>query len=346
MPLIVSRYVCSAEGVWSGSATVISWSSDSSPSSTYRSTGGRSESSLPASEWQLEALSFLCRRKWGELVLVDTEDLGRWVWDQWDTSWLVDWCLGAEESVPVRSEAWGRCRSDGSWLDDWCLIAEESEPVRFCDVSGWGRSEVSWLVDWCLTVEKSDTVHLGEDSCSGRSDLSWLEGWCNKADEPNPVRSEDVVEDSVLSWLADWCIAEESWPVRSVEVGWKKGSVSLLMVEGGEWVGVTLTADEKVSGKDLDMRSASKRLNLSDHFLSNSSIFLSVDLSTVFLDLVTDFFPFLTFFLCTDSGGEDTETLSLTAPITDTVDGSTKVPSLEGDDSSAFLAPRFSFLSL
>ena len=37
------------------------------------------------------------------------------------------------------------------------------------------------------------------------------------------------------------------------------------MADGGEWVGVTLTADEKVGGKDLDMRSATRRLNLSDH---------------------------------------------------------------------------------
>ena len=82
------------------------------------------------------------------------------------------------------------------------------------------------------------------------------------------------------------------------------------MVEGGEWVGVTLITNEKIGGKDLDMRSASKRLNLSDHFLSNSSIFLSV----VFLDLVADGLS-LTFFSGTDSGGEDTETLSLTVPI-------------------------------
>ena len=116
-------------------------------------------------------------------------------------------------------------------------------------------------------------------------------------------------------------------------------------MDGGEWVGVTLTADE-VGGKDLDTRSASKRLNLSDHFLSNSSIFFSEDFSTVFLDLVADGLSFLTFFSGTDSGGEDTETLSLTAPITATVDGSTKVPSLEGHESSAFLASRFSFFSL
>ena len=40
------------------------------------------------------------------------------------------------------------------------------------------------------------------------------------------------------------------------------------------------------------------------------------------------------------------EGLSLTAPITDTVAGSTKVPSLEGEESSAFLASRFSFFNL
>ena len=67
------------------------------------------------------------------------------------------------------------------------------------------------------------------------------------------------------------------------------------------------------------MGRTSKRLNRSDHFLSNSSIFLSVDLSTVFLGLVAEGLSFFAFFSGTDSGGEDTETLSLTAPITKTV---------------------------
>ena len=37
MPLIVSLYVCSSDGVWSGSVAVRSCSSDNSPSSAYRS---------------------------------------------------------------------------------------------------------------------------------------------------------------------------------------------------------------------------------------------------------------------------------------------------------------------
>ena len=40
------------------------------------------------------------------------------------------------------------------------------------------------------------------------------------------------------------------------------------------------------------------------------------------------------------------EAVSLTAAITVTVDGLTKVPSLPGEESSAFLASRFSFFNL
>ena len=50
MPFIVSLYVCSSEGIWSGSKAVTSGSSDSSPSSAYRSTSGRSENSLSVPE--------------------------------------------------------------------------------------------------------------------------------------------------------------------------------------------------------------------------------------------------------------------------------------------------------
>ena len=47
------------------------------------------------------------------------------------------------------------------------------------------------------------------------------------------------------------------------------------------------------------------------------------------------------------SRGDETKPVSLTAPITDTVDGSTKVPSLIGvEELSNFLASRISFYSL
>ena len=85
-----------------------------------------------------------------------------------------------------------------------------------------------------------------------------------------------------------------------------------------------------------------RRLNLSDHFWSNSSIFLSVDFSTDFLDFEVDGLSFLGFL----SGGEETEGVSETGAITDTVDGSTKVLSFEGEENSAFLASRFSFFNL
>ena len=50
IPLIVSLYDCSSERDWSGSVIETSWSSESSPSSVYKSTGGRSEVRLFESE--------------------------------------------------------------------------------------------------------------------------------------------------------------------------------------------------------------------------------------------------------------------------------------------------------
>ena len=114
------------------------------------------------------------------------------------------------------------------------------------------------------------------------------------------------------------------------------------MRDGGECDGATFTAEEKVSGKFFDNSNVSWRLNLSDHFWSNSSIFLSVDLSTDFFNFEVHGLSFLSFL----SGGEETEGVSETGAITDTVDGSNKVLSFEGEESSAFLASRFSFFNL
>ena len=60
---------------WSGLVTFKSWSSDNSPSSAYKSTGGRSERSLPASEIKLDELSCLCNA--AEPVSVASEDIGQ-----------------------------------------------------------------------------------------------------------------------------------------------------------------------------------------------------------------------------------------------------------------------------
>ena len=124
-----------------------------------------------------------------------------------------------------------------------------------------------------------------------------------------------------------------------------KGSVPCTTPAGG--VGVTFTLEEKVGSKELANRSASGRLNLSDHFWS-SSILLSVSdlVLTVFIDLEvkgSSFFAFL-------SGGATVRDLTVpwssTAPITETDAGSTRVSlSLDGVESS-FLASCYSFLSL
>ena len=100
--------------------------------------------------------------------------------------------------------------------------------------------------------------------------------------------------------------------------------MSLATLAGGEWEGVTLTEDEKVGGKVLAMRRASKQLNLSDHFWSSCSIWLSVAdlLSTGFLDSEVVGLSFLAFFsVGTAVGGDDMVPVSLTASITETVDG-------------------------
>ena len=97
------------------------------------------------------------------------------------------------------------------------------------------------------------------------------------------------------------------------ETGWAgliKDSVTCITPTGGEWVEVIFTLEEKVGSKDLANRSASKWLNLSDHFWSNSAIFLSVlDLLLAGLALEVDGFSFLDFF----SGGA-TVVSDLTVP--------------------------------
>ena len=115
------------------------------------------------------------------------------------------------------------------------------------------------------------------------------------------------------------------------------------MIDGGECDGATFTVEEKVGGKLFNKSNASRRLNLSDHFWSNSSIFSSVvDLSTDFFDFEVVGLSFLSFL----SSGEETTGVSVTGAITDTVAGSTKVLSLEVEESSAFLASHFSFFNL
>ena len=126
MPLMVSLYVCSSPTAWSGSVVVQSWSSESSPSSAYKSTGGLSEKSLPEAELALEELSRLCLYKVlkvGEPVSVARDDLGRSDW-----TLLVEECLGAEGSVPAC--AVGRFQSVRGWLADCCTETEESLPVH------------------------------------------------------------------------------------------------------------------------------------------------------------------------------------------------------------------------
>ena len=67
------------------------------------------------------------------------------------------------------------------------------------------------------------------------------------------------------------------------------------------------------------------------------------DFSVGFLDLTVDGLSLFAFFSGTVEWGDGTELVSLTAPIKDTVAGSTKVPSLLGVvEMSNFLASRFS----
>ena len=102
----------------------------------------------------------------------------------------------------------------------------------------------------------------------------------------------------------------------------KKGSESF-GIEAGK--GVTLTADEKVGCKVLAMSNAYNLLQRSVYFLSSSSYLVSVtDFSPDVLALEVDGLSFLAFFSGTTGVGEVTVPESLTAPITATVDGSTK----------------------
>ena len=80
---------------WSGSLTFKSCLSDNSPCSAYKSTGGRSDTSLSVAELTLEKLSCLCSA--GEPVSVATEGLGRS-----ECGLLVETCLVAEGSIPGR----------------------------------------------------------------------------------------------------------------------------------------------------------------------------------------------------------------------------------------------------
>ena len=94
---------------------------------------------------------------------------------------------------------------------------------------------------------------------------------------------------------------------------------------------MTLTADEKVGCKVLAMSSASNLLKRSAHFFSSSSYLASeTEFSADFLALDKDGLSFLAFFCRTTGVGEVTVPESLTAPITATVDGSTKVLSFLG----------------
>ena len=67
--------------------------------------------------------------------------------------------------------------------------------------------------------------------------------------------------------------------------------MSLTAPAGAECVDVTLTVEENVGCKVHAMRRASRRLNLSDHFWSSSTIFVSVadllsDLTVLVLEVV------------------------------------------------------------
>ena len=110
-------------------------------------------------------------------------------------------------------------------------------------------------------------------------------------------------------------------------------------------------SEEKVSctagWKDLGISKASSLLKWSVHFLSSSSYLESVaNLSEDFLALEVDGFSF--FFSGMTGVGEATVPNSLTAPITATVDRSTRVLSLLSllGVASNFHASHFSFLSL
>ena len=52
-------------------------------------------------------------------------------------------------------------------------------------------------------------------------------------------------------------------------VGWKKGSESLAIPDGGECVGVKRTSEEKVGWKDFESKRASSLLKRCDNFSSN-----------------------------------------------------------------------------
>ena len=132
------------------------------------------------------------------------------------------------------------------------------------------------------------------------------------------------------------------------------GSETFLTSRGGEWVGVTFTLDEKVGSKLLAIIKASKRLKRSDHLLSSSVILASVlglcDLEA-FAEGDLSFLLSLLSFLGFLSGegteaGDLTEPWSSTAPIIDTLEGSTSSSeSWEGVVSLIF-ASRFSFFNL
>ena len=270
IPLIVSRYVCSCDKGWSWSKPVTSWSSDSSPSSVYKSSGGRSDKSLPTSETELTELSLLALCKTGEPVSWSSEGKGRSVEDgrlDWGRCLLVD-LLTADEPVLGSVEVG---RIDCALLIGWCFAAEEP-------VAGSSVNEVCWL------------------------DLALLVGWCFTAEKPVPGRMESVVGRLISVWLVGWCFsAEKPVPVKSelAGTGWTglmKGSVVWTAEAGGEWVRVTFTADENVGSIDLANKMASNLLNLSDHFSSSCAIHRWTS-SSRFNSLRCRSFLFLCFFL-------------------------------------------------
>ena len=113
---------------------------------------------------------------------------------------------------------------------------------------------------------------------------------------------------------------------------------------GGECLGVTLTSAEKDGSSDLAINNASNLLNRSDHLRSKAEILSSALEEADFLAFEVGL-SFLAFF----SGGIDVEgeaTDSPTAPMTETLAGSTRAISSVGVGLSKRLASLFSFLIL
>ena len=154
---MVSLYVCSSERVWSGSAEAASSSwSDSSPSSTKMSTGGRSERSVSVSIEEVLSL------------LAGTDD------DLLGTCWGV----GDGDAVP----AWSASRSVEDLLFCELLVDLETvckEPVKseVCwSVSGLTDWSVTWLWEARSVPEASVPEAEPEGLMKGLSDKAELAG--------------------------------------------------------------------------------------------------------------------------------------------------------------------------